>query len=204
MGVVAIALLLADGLTALQTATIATALPFSVILLIALWGLFKALSRDAAKQSLRHQALNLSSGGSSSGDNWQRRLRNMIMMPRRNHVMRFIDDTVEPAFEAVAAELGKHGYEVQVSRDEKNNISLDVMHGEHLDFHYSVHPKAYAQPVLVPRDQKDQEERKYFRAEVHLREGGQDYDIMGWSLNGVIGDVLDQYERHRHYLHLTR
>src|SRR5690606_405193 len=31
MGVVAIALLLADGLTALQTATIASALPFSII-----------------------------------------------------------------------------------------------------------------------------------------------------------------------------
>ena len=43
MGAVAIALLLADGLTALQTATIASALPFSVILLLSLWGLFKAL-----------------------------------------------------------------------------------------------------------------------------------------------------------------
>ena len=38
MGAVAIALLLADGLTALQTATIASALPFSVILLLSLWG----------------------------------------------------------------------------------------------------------------------------------------------------------------------
>lgn len=38
MGVVAIALLLADGLQALQTATIASALPFSIILLLALWG----------------------------------------------------------------------------------------------------------------------------------------------------------------------
>src|SRR5690606_26201641 len=47
MGVVAIALLLADGLKALQTATIASALPFSVILLVAIWGLFKALKLDA-------------------------------------------------------------------------------------------------------------------------------------------------------------
>jgi choline/glycine/proline betaine transport protein len=205
MGVVAIALLLADGLTALQTATIASALPFSIILLIATWGLFKALSLDAAKRSLRYQSLNLSSGGSGNGDAWQRRLRNMIMMPRRNHVMRFIDDTVEPAFEAVAQELTKHGYVVNVSRDENNSIFLDVMHGEQLDFQYSVHPKAYVQPTLALRDRKDeQEERKYFRAEVHLREGGQDYDIMGWNMNGVIGDVLDQYERHRHYLHVTR
>lgn len=43
MGAVAIALLLANGLKALQAATIASALPFAVILLVAIWGLFKAL-----------------------------------------------------------------------------------------------------------------------------------------------------------------
>lgn len=48
------------------------------------------------------------------------------------------------------------------------------------------------------------ETRKYFRAEVHLSEGGQDYDLMGWSREEVIGDILDQYERHLHFLHLVR
>ena len=60
MGAVAIALLLADGLTALQTATIASALPFSVILLLSLWGLFKALKLDATKRGIRYQSLTLS------------------------------------------------------------------------------------------------------------------------------------------------
>ena len=46
-GVVAIALLISGGLAALQTATIASALPFSVVLLIAIWGLFKALHIDS-------------------------------------------------------------------------------------------------------------------------------------------------------------
>ncbi|KAB5406525.1 hypothetical protein FNL64_27355, partial [Pseudomonas aeruginosa] len=32
----------------------------------------------------------------------------------------------------------------------------------------------------------------------------QDYDIMGWSRDGVIGDILDQYERHMHFLHVVR
>jgi len=26
---------------------------------------------------------------------------------------------------------------------------------------------------------------------------------MGWSRDEVIGDILDQYERHRHYLHVV-
>src|SRR5690606_26888734 len=49
IGVVAIVLLLADGLTALQTATIASALPFSVVLLASAWGLLRALQLDITK-----------------------------------------------------------------------------------------------------------------------------------------------------------
>ena len=82
MGAVAIALLLADGLTALQTATIASALPFSVILLLSLWGLFKALKLDATKRGIRYQSLTLSRPA-RGGQSWERRLRNMVMMPRR-------------------------------------------------------------------------------------------------------------------------
>lgn len=204
MGAVAIALLLADGLTALQTATIASALPFSVILLLSLWGLFKALKLDATKRGIRYQSLTLSRPA-RGGQSWERRLRNMVMMPRRAHVQRFITDVVRPAFEDVADELRKQGYEVQVKDGEDDGgVALEVSHGEHLDFSYAVKPEAFVRPSLTPDEAADEEERKYFRAEVHLREGGQDYDIMGWSRDAVIGDILDQYERHRHYLHMVR
>jgi choline/glycine/proline betaine transport protein len=43
----------------------------------------------------------------------------------------------------------------------------------------------------------------YYRAEVHLNEGGQDYDIMGWAEEDIIADMIDQYERHRHFLHIV-
>ena len=204
MGAVAIALLLADGLTALQTATIASALPFSVILLLSLWGLFKALKLDATKRGIRYQSLTLSRPA-RGGQSWERRLRNMVMMPRRAHVQRFITDVVRPAFEDVADELRKQGYEVQVKdAEDDGGVALEVSHGEHLDFSYAVKPEAFVRPSLTPDEAADEEERKYFRAEVHLREGGQDYDIMGWSRDAVIGDILDQYERHRHYLHMVR
>ncbi|WP_313622204.1 choline BCCT transporter BetT [Achromobacter sp.] len=204
MGAVAIALLLADGLTALQTATIASALPFSIILLLSLWGLFKALKLDATKRGIRYQSLTLSRPA-RGGQSWERRLRNMVMMPRRAHVLRFISDVVRPAFEDVADELRKQGYAVDVREDEEaGGAILEVSHGEHLDFSYAVQPQAFVRPSLTPDEAADEEERKYFRAEVHLREGGQDYDIMGWSRDAVIGDILDQYERHRHYLHMVR
>jgi choline/glycine/proline betaine transport protein len=202
MGVVAIALLLADGLKALQTATIASALPFSVILLLSIWGLFRALGADATKRSIRYQAVSLSQPA-VHGESWQRRLRGMLLTPRRSQVMRFIEETVAPACESVAEELRKQGLEVEVLREEQQ-VSLEVHHGEQLDFRYAVLARSFIQPSFVMRDTEDTEERKYFRAEVHLREGGQDYDVMGWSRDGVIGDILDQYERHRHYLHIVR
>ncbi|KAG1243994.1 hypothetical protein G6F68_015625 [Rhizopus microsporus] len=126
MGAVAIALLLADGLTALQTATIASALPFSIILLLSLWGLFKALRLDATKRGIRYQSLTLSRPA-RGGQSWERRLRNMVMMPRRAHVLRFISDVVRPALEDVADELRRQGYAVAVREDEsEGGVTLEV------------------------------------------------------------------------------
>lgn len=203
MGALAIALLLADGLKALQTATIASALPFSIVILVSVYGLIKALRLDSAKRRLRYHR---TSRGAvrPNAENWQRRIRNMVMMPRRAHVQRFISDVARPAMDDVAEELGKEGYVCKVEDGAEGQVSLHVAHhGEYLDFSYSVIPVAEIRPSLTPEDALDEEERRYFRAEVHLGEGGQDYDIMGWSRAEVIGDILDQYERHRHYLHVV-
>ena len=63
IGLVALVLMLVGGLKALQSATIATALPFSIILLIAGYGLLKALAIDATKkESLSQNSLAPSSG----------------------------------------------------------------------------------------------------------------------------------------------
>ena len=206
IGVVAIALLLADGLKALQTATIASALPFSIVLLAAIWGLLRALKLDATKRGVRFQALNGSRPLARQHGGWQRRLRNLAMFPRRAHVTRFIDEVVQPACQAVAEELRKQGLPATVESGADGRVRLAVAHGSETDFSYEVRPRAFAQPSFALRDTGDDgnEERKYFRAEVHLREGGQDYDVMGWVREAVIDDIPDQYEKHMHYLHLVR
>ena len=208
-GIVAISLLLTGGLGALQTLTIASALPFSVILLIAIWGLLKALHIDSTKRVLRQQSATHHSRQHKSTGGWQRRLRSMVMFPRRSHVNRFIDEVVLPAFEEVAGELRKQGYSVAVeSRDDKR-CKLEVQHNVEVNFIYEIRPRAYIQPDFIMPDDDDteteeREERKYFRADVYLLEGGQDYDIMGWSRDEVIDDILDQYEQHMHFLHVVR
>lgn len=44
----------------------------------------------------------------------------------------------------------------------------------------------------------------YRRAEVHLDEGSQDYDIMGWTTDQIAHDMIEQYAKHRHFLHQLR
>jgi choline/glycine/proline betaine transport protein len=205
IGVVAVALLLANGLKALQTATIASALPFSIILLASIWGLFRALHLDATRRGLRNQALPAPRHAPHHEGGWQRRLRNIAMKPRRAHVTRFISEVVRPACDEVAAELRKQGQEVTVVELDDGRVSLDLSPAGEAHFRYEVRPRAFTSPSFMVLDDSDAgEARKYFRAEVHLREGGPDYDIMGWSRDDVIADILDQYERHLHYLHVVR
>ncbi|MCO7567841.1 choline BCCT transporter BetT [Pseudomonas sp. S 311-6] len=201
MGVVAIALLLADGLKALQTATIASALPFTIALLCSMRGLLKALKLDATKRGLRYQALAISPTASRAAGNWQRRLRTLAMFPRRAHVLRFIAEVGLPACQSVAEEWRRQGYECSVEEGEGGSVTLKVGPSDH-PFVYEIRPHAYTMPSFVMSDTPG-EERKYFRAEVHLREGGQDHDVMGWSKEEVIGDILDHFERHMHFLHLV-
>ena len=203
IGVVAMVLLLAGGLQALQTVTIASALPFSIVLLVSAYGLLKALAVDAAKRaSLEKTTLTPKVGHKPIP--WQNRLATMVSFPRRAHVNRFIKDIALPAMQSVASELSKQGVESTIQLDTEKQIpSLVVLHGDEVDFFYKVTPRSYLQPSFI-LDEEDEEERKYFRAEVFLREGGQGYDIMGWTSDQVIGDIIDQYEKHMHFLHMVR
>ncbi|GAA4652271.1 choline BCCT transporter BetT [Kistimonas scapharcae] len=203
VGIVAIVLLMAGGLGALQTATIASALPFAMILLMASYGLLKALAVDATKKDSLAQATLTPKVGRNPIP-WQHRLNNMVHFPRRFDVNRFLKEVVLPAMESVSVELQKQGVESNIVFDEEKSMpSFKVFHGEEHDFLYQVYPRAYLQPSFM-MDDEDDDERKYFRAEVFLREGGQDYDIMGWTRDQVIGDIIDQYEKHMYFLHMVR
>ncbi|RJE70747.1 choline transporter [Pseudoalteromonas sp. MSK9-3] len=204
-GVVAAVLLVAGGLGALQTMTIASALPFAVILLIATWGLIKALRVDAAKrESLQMNVAPVAPANGNTASSWQERLGNIVDFPNKPNVNKFINNAALAAINSVASELNQHNIETQVDQDEKlGRISLLVLLGEELDFKYEVRRRSSDKPSYVDEDDDDSEE-KYYRAEVHLREGGQDYDVMGWSKEAVINDIVDQYHKHMHFLHTVR
>ena len=200
IGVVAAILLLVGGLSALQTMTIASALPFAIVLLLAIIGLIKALRVEAFKQDSQLIAA-IPHSSNENIDSWQARLKNIVDYPNKTNVNKFISQTIEPAFELVAKELRENQINVDISHE--NGLSFIVDHGEEQKFVYRVLARKHSQPDFVS-ETDDDDEQSYYRAEVHLEEGGQDYDIMGWSKMAVINNIIDQYHKHLHFLHLLR
>jgi len=199
IGIVAAILLLAGGLNALQTMTIASALPFTLVLLLAIAGLIKSLRVEAFKQDSQLIA-GIPHSSSENNDSWQIRLQNVVDFPNKANVSKFIDQIVAPAFDLVSKEL--EGKQINVEISSENGLSLIVDHGEAQEFVYRVLAQKYSQPDFVNEENED--DQNYYRAEVHLVEGGQDYDIMGWSKTAVINNIIDQYHKHLHFLHLLR
>ena len=92
-----------------------------------------------------------------------------------------------------------------MTEDDALSVRLEVSHGEEVDFTYEVRASRHSLPdasIGVPDGGAEAE--SFFRAEVHLAEGGQDYDVMGWSQEQIIVDILNQYEDHLHFLHTLR
>jgi choline/glycine/proline betaine transport protein len=205
VGVVAAVLMASGGLNALQTMTIAAAFPFAIILLISLVSLVKALRVEHLKrESLQTSLVPLQTSDISAG--WKERLQNIVAVPNRTTVERFVKTVVRPAMEAVVVELKENQITAEVI-DHPRGIKLQVNHGEQHDFVYAVYRRKHAQPEFLNLDEEvvdNNDDQTYYRAEVHLLEGGQDYDIMGWSKLAVINDVIDQYHKHMHFLHLLR
>lgn len=204
-GLIAAALLIAGGLQALQTAAIASALPFVIIMLFMCWGLFRALNLETLRRTSLKEAWVMPRGGPTHVP-WQKRLTNLAYRPSRDEIDRFLTETVRPALEKVAEELGKQNLKTRIETGPVGNVWIEVFHGTGEDFFYEVRPRDYEAPAFVLEDTRKSraKELKYYRAEVHLKEGSQDYSIAGLSAEDIIHDVIDQYERHLAFLKALR
>ena len=204
IGLSAMVLLLAGGLSALQTAAIASALPFSLAILAAIWGFVRALSVDHAKRQTQLMTSMAPTGGASSTD-LKTRLNNLLRYPRAPDVDTFISTVVNKAMVDFASELRGHGLKAEVELGENAEYAtLSVLHGDEIDFMYEVRTHQHVLPTEALIAAEEQASGTYYRAEVHLNEGSQDYDIMGWTSEQVLHDLLEQYEKHLHFLHVLR
>jgi choline/glycine/proline betaine transport protein len=175
-------------------------------MLLMCWGLFRALRLDVMKRASIRDAHPLPQGAAAG--EWKTRLQMLVRQPGKREVLQFLREQVHPALEAVAGELQAQGVQARVESDDEGGgrVWLRVGHGEEMDFFYSAHLEAYDPPSFVMEDprRRRREEARSYRAAVHLREGGQGYDLMGWRREEIIHDVLDQYQRHMHFLDVVR
>jgi choline/glycine/proline betaine transport protein len=121
-------------------------------------------------------------------------------------VCQFIEATVGDAMQAVAAELSKQKWPVEVTHNAPLcRYKLSVTIGEQMAFEYEVRLRGYAEPTFAfPEMSRDNDgDSQYYRAEVFLRRGGRAYDVYGYEKEQLISDMLDQFEKYMHFLHTT-
>jgi len=200
-GAVAATLLIGGGLSALQTMTIASALPFAIIMLLATAGLWRALTIEGHRNNslqahtLNNKSLNLS--------HWKRRLAAMVDYPSKDKVHTFIEQVVTNAMHEVQAELKSRQWEAVVEFDAALcRAHLTVLRHEHVDFVYDIRLTEHAMPSFAYAELRSESDSPeiYCRAEVYLRRGGLSYDIFGYSEGDIVKDILDQFENYLHFL----
>lgn len=212
-GALTIAMLIVGGIGALQNATVIMGLPFAFVVILVMIGLYKALRVEAHRVDSVDQSLPASlarrSRAESGQESWQHQLGRVLSFPSGNKARHFEREVLIPTLEEVAVELGERGVSAHCGRTDSEGhfvqdgelIQLEVDGQGEYPFRYQIWPHKVSVPSFgghVPRGTED-----YYRMEVYLDGGaGQGYDIMGYSKEQLIDDVLDKYGRHVEFLQL--
>ncbi len=195
-GIVAASLLVAGGLGALQSATVASALPFTFVMLALVWSLFVGMRADLAQQAHR---VSFPTAQPAAGVTWQRRLGLILHAPTETEVRRFMASDVRQALTQVAHELSERGRETVVVDEENGAIALRSPAEGVRDFVYGVSLHAKRLASFSPLDTSKPEYR--YEARTYFSSGGSGYNVTNMSRDQLIADILVQFER---YLHLVR
>ncbi|KYO49428.1 transporter [Tistrella mobilis] len=193
-GVVAAVLLLAGGLSALQTVTIASALPFAVVMLLLCWSLFRGMSADLAHRPLGAPVTTTGVPAVEAG--WKRRLGQILHTPDEKDVRRFLDGTATDALRAVAAEFNGRGHPAEVERDETTGGVSLVLPAEGVrNFIYGIQPASHPLPALTAMDAARPDLRH--EARTWFSDGSRGYDVYGLTRDQLIADVLVQFDHYQ-------
>ena len=209
-GVLTIAVLAVGGIYALQYATVIMGLPFAVVMILVMWGLFRALRQELLRVEsgvAHHRPPPVS--GDGDRESWKARIARATNFVNAEDAGRHLDQVVAPALGKVAEELQERGVAATLERgvaepsddDEHGGTFVELRDddAEH-PFFYRVQVLMSPVPAYGGRMVGDRDQ--YARLAVHLDDGAQDYDVMGYGESQVIHDCLDQYERHLEFLRL--
>ncbi|MFJ5384393.1 choline transporter [Pectobacterium sp. CHL-2024] len=208
IGLLTLGMLMTNGVSALQNTTVIMGLPFSFVMFFIMAGLYKSLRVEDYRKA---SSLQTSAPMPISGDdrlNWKQRISRVMNFPGTTHTQKMLDNVCKAAMEDVARELRLRGASVEVNdlppvEDERlNHLELLVDLGDEQNFLYQIWPQRYSVPAFTYRARSGKSD--YYRLETFLLEGSQGNDLMDYSKEQVINDILDQYERHLNFIHLNR
>ena len=204
-GIVASVLLVAGGLTALQTASIVSALPFTIIMIIAGIGMWRALIIENYRESsLQHTVnMNMLHSDSNNDEFWRDRLNELINFPKKDLVEKFIKKDVYNSMKKIQKELKESNWNCDVDYDEENIRAIIFIHkDENINFTYEVRLVEHEMPNFADKLSK-KENRYYYNAEAFLKRGGLHYDLYGYEEHTIINDIISQFERYLRFIHTT-
>ncbi|MCZ4553590.1 choline BCCT transporter BetT [Gordonia rubripertincta] len=205
-GLLTLAMLMIGGITTLQNATIIMGIPFALVMVFIMLGLFKALQVErnwaaSARLSLPKALSTRGSGGTAL--HWRQRIERSVRYPDVEAAERYATTVVGPALGEVAEELTAAGRQATVGEQVVDTCGI---HAYHLDvafdgerpFHYQVYPTEH----LIPQyGRLPSSPTKFFRLEVFSADGSNGFDVFGFTKDQLISNVLDHYERHLEFLH---
>lgn len=204
-GVVASVLLLAGGLQALQTAAIASALPFLLVMLLMCFGLYRALKDDWLKINSVQQH-NTSVQYAKTNMSWQDRIGVLVSKPSFDEAQVFIATVARPALAEVQSIFVEKGVQAEIVHLD-HRARLIIGADEPLAFVYGMRIQAFTMTAsagtVETAENTEKEEQTFYRVEVFLEHGGQQYDVMGYTQEQITADIVSQYERYLQYLHLS-
>ncbi|EOY8495148.1 choline transporter [Providencia stuartii] len=208
IGLLTLGMLMTDGVAALQNTTVIMGLPFSFVIFFIMAGLYKSLKVEDFR---RVSSLTTNAPAPLYGNgklNWKQRLGRVMNFPGTTYTQRMLDLVCTPAMQEVAKELSLRGANVEFNilppaEDERlNHLELVVDLGEEQNFIYQIWPQRYSVPAFTYRARSGKSH--YYRLETFLWEGTQSNDLMDYTKEQVISDILDQYEKHLNFIHLSR
>jgi choline/glycine/proline betaine transport protein len=194
LALVALVLLNAGGLQSLQTMTLITALPFSIIMLLFCYSLVRGLIVDN-----HYYTKDFSVAASNwSGEFWKERLQRILSSKSQESVNAFMQQTVQPVLRELAEAFVSKGTTATVqSTDNPISVALTIKHELIEDFVYGVQPQSKTISSFVVNEDNvpDVTGNKRYIPRTYFADNRPGYSIEYFTQNEVIADVLKQYER---------
>lgn len=192
---IAAILLVAGGLNALQTATVASALPFTFVIIALCFGMAHGMSADLAGRLIVREHHAAPGIAGSTAISWTRRLRRIVRPTRKSEVEAFMANVARPALERLVEEFSAEGVDAKLN-DEDERLAVELPTEGRRNFFYGLELTIAPLPgfFLGDLDTKDSAERRVWIARTVFYDGRRGYDVSAYNGDQLIADVLDHYE----------